>query len=117
MRKTLLLLMVISTNAFAEVSDKISSIPQMWIQALVIGAIALVISSKWRWFALIGCAVSSFLLFSVYDMQAESYLKRVIIAEQGESYFIHGYLTAFLIAMASILGVIIGYYKRSKKGT
>lgn len=92
----------ISCNALAEVSDKIASIPGMWFQGLLLGGVAFFLASKAWWLSIVGIAFSIFLLFAVYDMQADENLRRSIILEQGNSYFLHGYSAYSLIAIGSI---------------
>lgn len=110
-------LAAISCSAMAEVSDKIVSVPGMWFQGLFFSGVAFLLASKKWWLSVVGVAFSMFLVSAVYDMQADENLKRSIILEQGNNYFLHGYSAYGLVAIGSISGLWLRFRLRTSRLT
>ena len=75
--------MLLPQFAFAEVSDKIASVPLMWIDGLVFGVIGLAMAYKKWWLVFIGVSVSLFFFSAAQDLETDRYLKDAILREQG----------------------------------
>jgi hypothetical protein len=117
MRVILLFLVLVPVSAWAEVSDKIPSIFQMWVQGIIFGVICFYLASKKWWLAIVGVGLSIILFAGVYDMEADKYMRQAVINEQGETYLIYGYLSSFVVLLLAVLGIIYGYKKRSNSST
>ena len=98
--------------ALAEVSDKILPIPGMWVQALLIGGIA-ILAGRFRWWLGVPFLILPIVIaLSTFGLRHGSDLGPAIIKEQGETYFHHFYASSLLAASLVALGIWIGWRRR-----
>jgi len=103
---------LMSPPAFAEVSDKILSVPGMWLQALLIGCAA-ILTGRFRWWLGLPFLVLPIVIaLSTFGLRHASELGSAIIKERGESYFLNLYASAFLAAVLVGIGIWIGWRRR-----
>jgi uncharacterized membrane protein len=117
MRLLILLIALLPLGAFAEVSDKIASIPLMWGQAIVFGGISFFLASKKWWLSLVGFVLFLAMSTGTYDMQSDKFMREAVVKEQGEAYFIIGYISSVIVAFLTASGIFYGYLRRSKNST
>jgi hypothetical protein len=117
MRLLIIFTYLISLGVFAEVSDKIASIPQMWLQGFLFGGIGFLLSTKKWWLSLIGFILVFAMASGTYDMQTDKFMSAAVINEQGEGYFITGYISSAVAALLTASGVFYGIWRKSKKNT
>ena len=105
-------LYLMTPPAFAEVSDKILSVPGMWVQALLIGCAA-ILAGRFRWWLGLPFMVLPIVIaLSTFGLRHGSELGPAIIKEQGESYFLNFYASAFLAAAMVGIGIWMGWRRR-----
>lgn len=117
MRLLLLLMLIFPLSAYAEVSDKIASMPVMWVQAAIFGCIGFYLASKKWWLSIVGFVLFFAMATGTYDMQSDKFMEVAVVKEQGEIYFAIGYITAIIVAVLTASGIFYGYWRRSTKGT
>lgn len=117
MRLFIFLISILPLNAFAEVSDKVASIPLMWAQAAIFGCIGFYLASRKWWLSFVGFILFLAMAMGTYDMQSDKFMAVAVIKEQGEIYFTIGYLTSIFVAVLTTSGIFYGYWRRSKKST
>lgn len=109
-------LAAVPSPAFAEASDKVSSISEHWIVALPVAAIML-LAARWRWWLALPLALPLLvLIWGGLALPSEPYIGPALLQEQGWPYF--GSLWASDLVMAAGLGVgsWLGWRKRSRVG-
>lgn len=102
--------------AYAEASDKIASMPAMWVQAAVFGCIGFYLASKKWWLSVVGFVSFFAMATGTYDMQSDKFMEAAVVKEQGEIYFAIGYITAIIVAGLTVSGIFHGYWRRCTKG-
>ncbi|MDP5145321.1 hypothetical protein ORI98_02555 [Shewanella sp. ULN5] len=117
MRLLILLISILPLNAFAEVSDKIASIPLMWVQAVIFGGIGFYLASRKWWLSIVGFILFFAMAIGTYDMQSDKFMKVAVIKEQGEIYFAIGYITSIIVAVLTTFGILYGYWRKPTKCT
>ena len=113
MRLILVALSTFPVSALAEVSDKMATIPQLWVQG-AIGSLALLLLVRLsRWFALPGAAVVAFLGIGSYETFADPFVGPAILHEQGTPYLASSYGSVALMAA----GLIVGFAPNRRRRT
>jgi hypothetical protein len=92
--------------AFAEVSDKMPSIWQLWLQGGVIAVLLFALGRIRLWTAAIAVAVAFFIAFGSYDMVNDEHVGRAVRAEQGTPYVAAAYGSAALCIVAGAAAVV-----------
>ncbi|MDP2563748.1 hypothetical protein [Pseudoalteromonas marina] len=96
----------VSFNAVAEVSDKMATIPELWLQGFIFG-IPVYFLTVWRkGFLGLGILFTVFFAYVAYATLSDPYIGVGIIKEQGRPYIIASYSSAVIIALCSALGLI-----------
>lgn len=98
--------------AFAEVSDKILSVPGMWVQAVLISCVALLVGRFRWWLGLPFMVLPIVIALSAFGLKHTSGLGPDIIKEQGVSYFLNFYASALLAAVSVGMGIWLGWRRR-----
>ena len=111
-RLIFLLLILLPLPALAEVSDKVASIPQLWISGTLAG-IVVFLASRYR-FALgaILLPVSAFLVFAGLEPIRDPYVGPAIAAEQGQIYVVSVYGSAIILLGLHLVGLCLGWRRR-----
>lgn len=107
----------VPSPGFAEVSDKVSSIPEHWMVALPVAAIML-LAARWRWWLALPLALPLLALICAgLALPTEPYIGPALLQEQGWPYF--GSLWGSDVVMAAGLGVgaWLGWRRRSRVGS
>ena len=106
------LAMVLIPEAHAEVSDKMPTIAELWIQGAIIGA-ALFFAARWKvWLAVISLTVAVLLAYGAYDLVNDPYIGPAIRAEQGARYVAAAYGSGIIPVGAVILGLCLAYRRK-----
>jgi hypothetical protein len=103
------LLLIAPGLAKAEVSDKIATIPELWITAALAGLLLFVVSRVWVRVGLILLPGTAFLGYAALEPVLDPYIRPAISAEQGEVYFAVAYTAVGLMVAAHILGLLLGH--------
>ena len=91
-----LLLILFTSSAHAEVSDKIASVSGMWVLSLSFGFLVSLLTLWNKWFFLLAVAFSALYISATADLAADQNLAASIIIEQGNLYFAQGYITSLI---------------------
>lgn len=103
---------LLAAPAFADVSDKVLSVPGMWVQAVLIGCVA-ILAGRFRWWLGLPFIVLPIVIaLSTFGLRHTSGLGPDIIKEQGESYFLNLYASALLAAALIGVGIWMGWRRR-----
>ena len=107
-----MLLILSSPAAYAEVSDKIPSVLELWTQGVVLGLFALFLA-RWNvWAAVVGLLIGSLLIYGSYELLADPFVGPAATREQGEIYRLHSYGSAVLVILLSFVGAVLGWRRR-----
>ena len=109
-----MVLFLFTAPAFAEVSEKILSVPGMWVQAVLIGCVAILVGRFRWWLGLPFMVLPIVIALSTFGLRHTSGLGPDIIKEQGESYFLNFYASALLAAVLVGMGIWIGWRRRKR---
>ena len=101
--------------AVAEVSDKIASIPVIWVQGAIIGAIVSFAAWFRWWLAFPAVLFALFLVFGMLDLWADPYMREAILHEHGSVYFVTLASEIALIVIGAAFGAWFGY-ARNRRG-
>ena len=106
MNRVLFFLLLCPLVAYAEVSDKMATQPELWVQGGLVGCV-LAAAIRWsKWVNLIGLPLVVLFFYLAYDTLAQPDIGPAIINEQGSPYIIALYGSATLV----LLGVAAGNY-------
>lgn len=112
MRKQfLVMLLVTPLSAHAEVSDKMASIPELWIQGIVCAVILLALVRWSVWFSIL--AIITITVFSVatYETFADPFIGPAIMKEQGVAYAVSSYGSVVVMFTGFVIGVVLNRRK------
>jgi len=101
-----LVMFTASFPAFAEVSDKMPSIPQLWLQGGVLAALLFGFGRLRLWTAGLAIILACFLAVGSYDMVNDEHVGRAIRVEQGMPYVAAAYGSAALCLFAAAAAAI-----------
>ena len=101
-----LLLVSLPFVSYAELSDKIPSISNMWLLSIALGMFALIASLRFNLPLLFAVFTSVFLAYGVYNMYADPTFRKVVYSDQGVLYFYHGYASAFVVFTLALFGAV-----------
>lgn len=99
-----LILLCMVPPAAAEVADKMSSQPSLYLSGALVGAILLVLLRWSKWANVVALPVALFIIVGAYDTLSDHALMQAISAEQGPWYTWALWASAALI----VAGVVIG---------
>ena len=102
-----LLLVSLPSVSYAEVSDKVPSISNMWLLSIALGMLVLIASLRFNLALLFAALISACLAYSFYDMYADPTFREAVYFEQGTSYFYHGYISASMVFVLALLGLLL----------
>ena len=104
-------LILISTLAFAEVSDKMPPISRIWIEGLVIGCVGFFLARYRIWTGAIFSILILFFCIGTYGLVSDPFVGKDIIAEQGAPYLMAVYGSIALMIVPLITGILLRYKK------
>lgn len=107
-------LLLFAAPVSAEVSEKMLSVPGMWVQAVLIGCVAILVGRFRWWLGLPFMVLPIVIALSTFGLRHTSGLGPDIIKEQGESYFLNFYASALLAAVLVGMGIWIGWRRRRR---
>ena len=113
MKWMVLILLVLPTVALAEVSDKMPSIIHITLQGIAIAAVIFILG-WFRWW--LGALLLPIFVLSVVGTIAlwnEVGMREALLNEQGWSYFGALVFEDFIIGLATVVGAVLGYRRRS----
>ena len=96
--------------AYAEVSDKVPTLPLIWGVAIASGLICLMATYFRRWL-LISVAVPAVWFFGLFLEIHSPDVGPAILVEAGRGYIIHAYLAALSVIALGVLGWILNAQK------
>jgi hypothetical protein len=98
--------LIISFGAVAEVSDKMATIPELWLQGFLFGVPVYFLTAWRKGFLILGVLLTVFFAYAAYATLSDPYVGVGIIKEQGTPYIIASYSAAAIIVLCSALGLI-----------
>ncbi|MDH5408132.1 MAG: hypothetical protein OEZ33_12055 [Gammaproteobacteria bacterium] len=102
-----ILLLFLSTPAYAEVSDKMPSMYQLWLYS-AIGFIVILFLVRWSlWFIVLAVLSALFFGTASYETFADPYIGPAIIKEQGLPYIVSSYSMCIFIIIGTITGSLL----------
>jgi hypothetical protein len=100
---------------FAEISDKVPSVFDMWSLGLTLGIICLILSYFHKLGLWVSIILTMIILYLRYNLFSDKYFIEPIISEMGKNYILYGYLSSILIIFLGLIGYLLGKkYKKSK---
>lgn len=81
------LFLLLPSVAVAEVSDKMATIPEVFIQGAIAATIAFALSRFRWWLVLIAAGWALLLAAGVYGLWEEKHMREAVLHEQGIKYF------------------------------
>jgi hypothetical protein len=111
-----IILLAMPVAAHAEVSDKMATIPQLWMQGIIIAVVLLALVRWSVWFSILAFAVISFFGAATYDTFADPYVGPAILNEQGIPYVASSYGSVLLMFVGWLVGIWFNRRKQ-KNGT
>ena len=108
-RLTLLLLALLPVPALAEVSDKVASIPQLWLTGAFAGVVAFLASRYRVALGAILLPVSAFFVFAGLEPIRDPYVGPAIISEQGPIYVVAVYGSTIILLALHVAGLWLGW--------
>jgi len=106
------LLLLLPLPAFAEVSDKVASIPQLWIIASAVGVVTF-LASRYRFaLGLVLLPVSVLLILAGLEPVRDSFVGPAVISEQGQAYVVAVYGSATILLALHLAGLWLGWRRR-----
>lgn len=109
-------LFFLSLPAFAEVADKEPTTLCLWLVPAVLAAVAIIFAVKRPWFALFLLPVSLLCAWSGVGELRDPFVGPAIRAELGDTYVMHGYLSAAMgIAVPIIAWAVLRFYRARAK--
>ena len=102
-------LLLLTPPVFAEVSDKVLSIPGMYLQAVLIGGIAILAGWFRWWLGLPFMILPIVIALSTFERRLNPEVGPEIIKEQGLTYFHNFYASALLAALLIAVGMWMGW--------
>ena len=115
MKLILFILILFLTPAYAEVSDKMSTIPDLWLQGFVVGFVLLILIRWSIYFSILGILVTLFFGVVSYETFFDPFVGPAILKEQGAPYVISSYGSTFVIFLGLIGGIYLNRVKRKKR--
>jgi len=113
MKWMLLFLLILPSVAFAEVSDKMPSIPEIMIKGIVIAVVVFVAGRfKW-WLGLVLLPIAVLFVVGAISLWNEAGMREALLKEQGWVYFGALGFQSFIISLATVVGAIIGFKKQA----
>ena len=95
-----------SFDALAEVSDKMATIPELWLHGIVFG-LGIYFLIRWRiGFILLAILFITFFAYAAFSTLSDPHVGVAVIREQGTPYIIASYSAPVIITICSVLGVI-----------
>jgi hypothetical protein len=104
----------LSAPAIAEVSDKILSIPGMWLQAILIGGLAILAGRLRWWLGLPFLILPLVIALATFGRRHDPEMAPAIIEDQGLVYFQYSYASAALAALLVGVGIWMGWGRRRR---
>lgn len=102
--------------AFAEVSDKATSIEEHWILALPMAA-ALLLMPRWRWWTALPLAfLLAALIHATMELPNEPNFGAGLLEEQGWPYFASLWSSDSMMVVALAIGGFLGWRRRPRTG-
>ena len=98
-----------SVPAIAEVSDKMLSIPGMWLQAILIGGLAIIAARLRWWLGLPFLIFPLVIALATFERRHDPAMAPAIIEDQGLVYFQYSYASAALAALMVGIGIWMGW--------
>jgi hypothetical protein len=93
--------------AFAEVSDKFASIPELLLQGLIASIMGFFLARWHSWLAVIGIAVGIVMFSGISLLWQDEHMGEALFAEQGVKYFIALVFSGLAVVASSILGAFV----------
>lgn len=100
--------------AYAEVSDKLPTIPSLWTHAIILGGLSFLASYIRWWVPLLFLPVSFVFGTGSAAIVTDPHVGPAVIAEQGNIYAVSAFGAAFFIFFGQGLGIWRGVKIRKK---
>ena len=113
-RSSCLLLVLAPMPALAEVSDKVASIPQLWLTGALAGVVALLASRYRITLGTILLPISMLLVFAGLEPIHDPYVGPAVISEQGQIYVVAVYGSAIMLLALHFVGLWLGWRRRQR---
>ncbi|WP_155735506.1 hypothetical protein [Pseudoalteromonas luteoviolacea] len=105
----------ISYDAVAEVSDKMATIPELWLHGLIFGVPVYFLTAWRKGFLFLGISFALLFAYAAYATLSDPYVGAAIIKEQGIPYIIASYSAAVIIALFTAFGLVKNSFKLKKR--
>jgi hypothetical protein len=102
-------------SSYAEASFTVLSVPGLWTQAVLIGAVAILAGWLRWWIGVPFLILPIFLFLSTFGSRHMEDRFPAIIEEHGYAWFQHSYSSSFLTTIMVLLGIWIGWWRRKSR--
>jgi len=111
-KSSLLIFLAFPVAAYAEVSDKMATVAQLWAQGIIV-AIVLLLLVRWStWFSILALMVIALFGFSTYETFTDPYIGQAILNEQGIPYMLSSYGSVALMLVGYLAGILLNLRKQ-----
>ncbi|MFT3734522.1 MAG: hypothetical protein QM776_05815 [Rhodocyclaceae bacterium] len=108
-------LLLSSSLALAEVSDKAPSVAKLWLMPIALCALAVFIGrARKRWAIILLTVICLALAYSTYDLVSDPYVGPALLAEQGTMYIGSAYCGAIVSLTGCLIGALLAFRGRGK---
>jgi hypothetical protein len=107
MKRMLVIPLFAPFPALAEVSDKMATIPQLWVQGLLSALILLVLVRASAWWIIPGVLAVAFFVYGAYSTFADPFMGQAVFHEQGIPYIVSAYGSAAVMGAGALVGLIL----------
>lgn len=112
LRALFLLFTLTPAIGFAEVSDKMATISELWLQGLIVGAILFALVRWSHWYSVLAAVVVIFFFIASQKTFTDPYIGPAIMQEQGNRYKVASYGSVCLMLFGILSGLFINRRRR-----
>lgn len=110
--RSAVLLALVPMPAFAEVSDKVASIPQLWLTSGIAGAVAFLVGRYRVTFGAILLPISALIVVVGLEPVRDPIVGPAVVSEQGRGYLVAVYGSASMLLALHLSGLWPGWRRR-----
>lgn len=95
-------LLLLAAPAFAEVSDKMPTLLEIFVQGVLLAIVVVVLSLVRWWFGILGVCLGLLMLFGTVELHQFDPVGASLVIEQGQRYFLVMYSMDILVVVSGV---------------